>query len=135
MNNNRTSHINHQSGWSDKPIEVISAAIYLFSLRELGWRGFEALAWVKEIKRTYPAIAELASSATTNQGDFITPARELFENACPLDRPGIQSYFIGKLALEHLSCQFSGVAALNCDKRAAFMQIWELSKRYVPALA
>ena len=126
--------IRKQSIYRDNNIEiVINQAICRFNLRQLGWLGFDALPWVQAIKAKYPQTAELAHTASSIRGGFAEQARELFEQATQEDRATIQAYFIGKLAVERLSCQLSGFGAGSCDKMGAFIQIWEISKEFVPA--
>lgn len=121
-------------GWRKNLDGVISQAIERFTLRNLGWRGFEALPWVVEIKERYPELGKLAEIASSHNPDaFIAPVNALFKTAPAADHPAIQSFFIGKLALEELSCRLNGAGAGACDKRAAYIEIWQISKEYVAA--
>lgn len=104
----------------------VAYAIERFELRRRGWQGFEALPWVEEIQRLYPAIRQLAASASMITREFYEPAHQLFEAARTDDRAVIGEYFLGKLALEQLSCNMFGAGAGACDRRAAYLAIWEI---------
>jgi hypothetical protein len=119
--------------WGSDPSRVISLAQMRFNLRRLGWRGFEALPWVRDILARYPAAAELAATCSSHrQADYEKKAHRLFAEVAPQDFDALHSYFVGKLALEDLSCQLNGAAAAACDKRAAYLGIWEISRQYAP---
>jgi hypothetical protein len=116
--------------WPGNYDVCVRSAISRWNLRQSGWRGFEAQPWVRQLKKQYPDIEPLASSASGPTGPHLEAARHLFESAPKADRQSIQSYFVGKMALEELSCQLSGPMAGLCDKRSAYVAIWDLSKSY-----
>jgi hypothetical protein len=109
--------------------DATSAAIQEFQLFALGWKGFEALDWVCELEAQYPGMIALSRSASALFGGFLEQARQLIETADPADRPGIQNFFVGKLALEQISCRRNGAGSGACDKLGAFLQIFELYKQ------
>jgi hypothetical protein len=115
--------------WGTSVDNAIALAIGEFQLRN-GWKAFEAQEWVQELIQLYPAMKPLAELASTyNDQGYLQKAEDLFLSAAPEDRPGIENYFIGKLGLEELSCRMHGAGAGACDKKGAFLQIFELYKR------
>lgn len=111
-------------GWSRKADCAINQAIDRFELRRLGWRGFEELPWVLELFKRYPLAREIAWTCSSISGSKIDELQQVLSGAGKEDRQLLQSYFVGKLALEELSCRLSGAGAGACDKRAAFLQIF-----------
>lgn len=95
-----------------------------------GWRGFDKQPFVQSVYRDYPAAQELATTCSSHRPEFQEQARELFESAAPEDRQRLGDYFLGKLALEELSCRLSGAGAGLCDKRAAFLKIWDIAQEF-----
>lgn len=118
-------------GWSQNPDTAIVEAINGFGLRSLGWKGFEELQWVKDLHARYPQINVIALNTSTILGTRIEEVSQLFAHADPDDRPAIRSYFVGKLALEKLSCNLSGAGAGMCDKYGAFLKIFDLTRALV----
>ena len=117
--------------WSTDVDAAIAEAITGFKLFQLGWKGFEELPWVMELHAKYPDIKDIAIYASSILGSKLIEVAALFENADANDRPGIRSYFVGKLALERLSCNRGGAGAGMCDKFGAFLQIFELTSNLV----
>ncbi len=109
--------------WNTNVHSAIVEAITGFELRKLGWMGFENLTWVKEVKTRYPAIENITTNTSAILGVRLAEVTQLFAEATTEDRPVIRSYFVAKLALEKLSCDFSGAGAGMCDKYSAYMQI------------
>lgn len=107
---------------------AIREATSRWSLSRVGWRGFEALPWVKSLKGQYPEIERIATTCSGPRGEHLAATRKLLADAEPADVPAIQSYFSGKLALEELSCQRNGAGAGACDKRAAYLAIYDVMK-------
>lgn len=108
----------------------MNQAIYGMNLRKLGWRGFEALDWVKEITGKYPDAPEIAHTCSSHRPGYMDQVKELFAGAEPADRKPLHRFFLGKLGLEELSCQMNGAAAAACDKRAAFLEICAWTKAF-----
>lgn len=108
---------------------AVKSAIAQFELRRLGWRGFSALPWVNRLTTTYPIIAKIDAEASIIGGGFREPATTLMASAAAADREAICRYFLGKLALEQLSCDQHGAGAGACDRRAAYLEIWETVSR------
>lgn len=99
------------------------------SLRQVGWRGFEKVDWVQDIMSRYPRAGEIASECSSHRPGYLEDVKELFAEALPEHKKDLHRYFIGKLALEELSCQMNGAAAGACDKRAAYLDICHLTRR------
>ncbi len=110
--------------WSRNPERAIEEAIQRYKLFALGWRGFDALDWVSQLLKTYPLVKEIASKSSSISGLMLEELDALLTSASKQDRPLIHDYFVGKLALEELSCRANGAGAGACDKRAAFRQIF-----------
>ncbi len=117
--------------WNADSNAAIVQAVQEFNLRKLGWRGFESLPWVLTLKGKYPQIETIAYYTSSILGARLDEVTALFTEAAGQDRAGIRSYFVAKLALEKLSCDASGAGAGMCDKFAAYLQIFELSKQMV----
>jgi hypothetical protein len=118
-------------GWSGKPDVAISDAIHRYGLSRVGWRGFHKLPWVKATVEKYPLAAEIASSASSHKpDDYRKSLGKLLRDVEPEDFAAVQSWFVGKLALEELSCRMNGSGAGACDKRAAYMDIFEMLKEH-----
>lgn len=110
--------------WQGSPDAVISRAINRYRLPQVGWRGFEALPWVKELHERNPRIEGLASTCSSHdEARYTRDLESLMAKSDPQDGPAILAYFCGKLALEELSCRRSGAGAGMCDKRSAYMKI------------
>jgi hypothetical protein len=114
------------AAWPERSDAAIATAIDRWSLNRVGWRGFDALPWVKSLKEKYPEVERIASTCSGAQGEHVAASRKLIAGAEADDRAAIRSYFVGKLALEELSCRLSGAGAGLCDKRSAFMRIFEV---------
>lgn len=99
------------------------------NLRQVGWRGFEKVAWVEDITSRYPRAPEIASECSSHRPGYLEDVKELFAEALPEHKKDLHRYFIGKLALEELSCQMNGSGAGACDKRAAYLDICHLTRR------
>lgn len=117
--------------WNINVHSAIVEAISRFELRRLGWRGFESLEWVKELKMQYPVIEAIATNTSSISGVLSPAVMQLFAEARADDRQTIRNYFIAKLALEKLSCDRSGAGAGMCDKYSAYLQIFELTASLV----
>ncbi len=117
--------------WNTNVHSAIVEAITGFELRKLGWMGFENLTWVRELKTRYPTIETIATNTSAILGVRLAEVTQLFSEAAAADRPVIRSYFVAKLALEKLSCDFSGAGAGMCDKYSAYMQIFDLTASLV----
>ncbi len=117
--------------WSVNADTAIVEAINGFGLRSLGWKGFEELQWVSDLHARYPQINVIALSTSMILGTKLTDVSQLFAHAAPEDRPAIRSYFVGKLALEKLSCALSGAGAGMCDKYGAYLKIFDLTRDLV----
>jgi len=115
--------------WPDAPERGASQAISEFGLRQKGWRGFDELPWVKEVKERFPAAVSLAQSCSAHRPEYRQQAVDLFEATPQSDRALLRDYFAGKLGLEELSCQLSGSGAGSCDKRAAYMEIYAIAQQ------
>ena len=111
--------------WSTNADAAIVEATTGFQLRQLGWKGFEALPWVIQLHTKYPDMQDIAIYASSISGCRLNEVSMLLEKADVSDRPSIISYFVGKLALEKLSCTRGGAGAGMCDKFSAFLQIFE----------
>lgn len=114
--------------WSDHPDTAIETAITRWSLNRVGWRGFEGLPWVTALKEKYPDVDHIAHTCTIHDNKFKKQVPALLDEVAPEDLCAVQSYFVGKLALEELSCRANGSMAGLCDKRAAYMQIFDMLK-------
>lgn len=112
--------------WPDKAEAAIHVAIGKWNLSRVGWRGFEAQPWVVSLKEKYPEVERIARTCSGPQGEHIAASRKLIQHADAEDVAGIKSYFAGKLALEELSCQRNGAGAGLCDKRSAFLRIFDV---------
>lgn len=112
--------------WPDDPTAAIRVAIGKWSLNRVGWRGFEAQPWVGRLKEKYPEVERIARTCSGPQGEHVAATRKLVAHADAEDVPAIKSYFVGKLALEELSCQRNGAGAGLCDKRSAFMRLFSV---------
>lgn len=115
--------------WPEAPDRAANQAIAEFGLRQKGWRGFDELPWVKEVKQRFPSAISLAQSCSAHRPEYRQQAVELFDACAPSDRPLLRDYFAGKLGLEELSCQLSGAGAGSCDKRAAYMEIYRIAQQ------
>ncbi len=115
--------------WSRKSDAAIAQAIARYDLERVGWRGFEAQPWVGVLKRRYPAVDRIAHTCSSHDNRYQGEFRDLLDEVAPADHAALKSFFIGKLALEELSCRRSGAAAGLCDKRAAYLQIFEMLPR------
>ena len=110
--------------WADTADAVIAQAIERFRLFKLGWIGFDQLEWVGALYAAHPEARDIALTCSIHSGGFMERVRDLFDACSKDDRLLMLNYFIGKLALEELSCRRSGSAAGLCDKKSAFLQIW-----------
>jgi len=117
--------------WSVNPDTAIVEAINGFGLRRLGWKGFEELRWVDDLLTRYPQIKTITLNTSMILGTKLAEVSQLFADAAPEDRPAIRSYFVGKLALEKLSCDLGGAGAGMCDKFGAFLKIFDLTRDLV----
>jgi hypothetical protein len=115
---------------ADRDVERAIRRWQLDSRTVGGWMGFDRQPFVQGVYRDYPAAQELAQTCSSHRPEYQEQARELFEGAEPEDRQRLGDYFLGKLALEELSCRLSGAGAGLCDKRAAFIKIWEIAQDY-----
>jgi len=115
---------------ADRDVERAIRRWQLDSRTVGGWMGFDRQPFVQAVYRDYPAAQELAHTCSSHRPEYQAQARELFESAAPEDRQRLGDYFLGKLALEELSCRLSGAGAGLCDKRAAFIKIWEIAQEY-----
>lgn len=111
--------------WSPNPEQAVEQAIRRFALMRLGWQGFDALDWVAELYNKYPVMREIVYGSSIIHGVRLEELLSLLGAAKSEDLPFIKSYFIGKLALEELSCRRNGAGAGSCDKKAALMQIFQ----------
>lgn len=98
------------------------------NLRQVGWRGFDQVDWVQDITSRYPRAVEIGHECSSHRPGYLDDVKELFSEALPEHKKDLHRYFIGKLALEELSCQMSGAAAGACDKRAAYLDICRLTR-------
>ncbi|MBX9948691.1 MAG: hypothetical protein K2Y39_05995 [Candidatus Obscuribacterales bacterium] len=117
--------------WSTHADGAIVEAINGFGLIKLGWKGFDELPWVAELHVKYPALQNIALHASSALDCKLQDVADLFAAATTEDRRAIRSYFVGKLALEKLSCNRSGAGAGMCDKFGAFLKIFELTMNLV----
>ena len=115
---------------ADRDVEGAIRRWQLDSRQVGGWMGFDRQPFVQQVYRDYPEARELAHTCSSQRPEYQDQARGLFEGAAPEDRTRLGDYFLGKLALEELSCRLSGAGAGLCDKRAAFMRIWEIAQDY-----
>lgn len=99
------------------------------NLRSVGWRGFDKVDWVQDITSRYPRAEEIAHECSSHRPGYLDDVKELFAEALPEHKKDLHRYYIGKLALEELSCQMNGAAAGACDKRAAYLDICHLTRR------
>ncbi|MBQ7529749.1 hypothetical protein IJT10_07615 [bacterium] len=113
---------------ADKVLNEANKAIDKWDLKHLGWRGFEQLDWVSDITNKYPDAAHIAHTCSTTRPGYLDQVNDLFEGMPKEDRKMVHKYFIGKLALEELSCRMSGGAGGLCDKKGAYVQICQLTR-------
>lgn len=113
-----------ESGWSRDPDCAIRQAINGFNLPSLGWQGFEDSDWVKELLQKYPLLFDISRKTSIINGVMLEELEGILALASLAERKLIQDFFVGKLALEELSCRMNGAGAGACDRRAAFMQIF-----------
>lgn len=123
-------HSSNRARSADRDVDRAIRRWQLDSRQVGGWMGFDRQPFVQAVYRDYPEARELAQTCSSHRPEYQTQARELFEGAAPEDRPRLGDYFLGKLALEELSCRLSGAGAGLCDKRAAFLKIWEIAQDY-----
>ncbi|MBX9687745.1 MAG: hypothetical protein K2X27_13650, partial [Candidatus Obscuribacterales bacterium] len=73
--------------WSRNPDDAIKQATAEFSLRDLGWRGFEALDWVQKIKERFPQLARIANLASANNqyGMMLDELKEMLKSSNKLE--------------------------------------------------
>ena len=119
------------TSWDPRPETAANQAIQRFDLSNKGWRGFDEIPWVGQLKTDYPQAYDLATTCSSHRPEFEDQARELFSQAPPQDRQRLQDYFAGKAGLEELSCRRSGAGAGMCDKRSAYYRIFEISQEFV----
>jgi len=112
--------------WSDNHERAIDEAISRWNLQRVGWMGFESLPWVHALKEKYPDVDTIAHTCTIHDNKFKKQVPALLDEIEPQDFNAVRSYFVGKLALEELSCRLSGAGAGLCDKRAAYIQIFDI---------
>ncbi|NDD28654.1 MAG: hypothetical protein EB084_10360 [Proteobacteria bacterium] len=119
--------------WSPSSDVAISQAISKWKLDQVGWRGFESLPWVTALHEKYPDVKQIASTCSSRNERYRDEVTTLVAHIDRRDFGDVKSYFVGKLALEELSCRRSGAGAGMCDKRTAFMSIFEMLKQGPPA--
>lgn len=117
-------------GWDKRPEKAAIDAISRFGLATKGWKGFDEMPWVQQLRKDIPEAFALASTCSSHKPEYLDQTHDLFANAQPQDRGRLQDYFAGKLGLEELSCRRSGAGAGLCDKRAAFYRIHEIGHEY-----
>lgn len=113
---------------AQKVMNEANKAIEKWDLKHLGWRGFEKLDWVSDITNKYPEASNIAHTCSSMRPGYLDQVNDLFEGMPKADRKMVHNFFIGKLALEELSCRLNGPAAGQCDKKGAFIQICQLTK-------
>ena len=110
--------------WQGSPDAVISRAINRYRLSQVGWQGFEALPWVKELHDRNPRLEDLATTCSAHdEARYTRDLERLMAKSDKQDGPAILAYFCSKLALEELSCRRMGAGSGMCDKRSAYMKI------------
>lgn len=119
--------------WSPVADRAITQAITKWNLDKVGWRGFESLPWVQALSQRYPDMEQIGHTCSTHDGKYKDEVRDLVGAIDRKDFADVRSYFVGKLALEELSCRMSGAGAGLCDKRGAFLDIFEMLKTPPPA--
>ncbi len=107
-----------------------AAARQLFELRVLGWRGLEEADEVRQLHERCPGLKPAATLVSAYKNNY-EPVHQVFLDASVEDRRRLRAYFAGRLTLEEISCALSGAGAGSCDKRAAFMQIWDDSGNWI----
>jgi len=115
--------------WSPVSDRAIGQAISRWELDKVGWRGFESLPWVTALHKKYPAVPRIASTCSSHDNRYRDEVTELLGDIEPADFGDVKSYFVGKLALEELSCRLSGAGGGMCDKRAAYLVIFDMMKQ------
>ena len=113
---------------ADSVMKEANNAINKYDLKHLGWRGFEQLDWVTEITNKHPEAVHIAHTCSSHTPGYLDQVQDLMEGVSKPDQKEIHKYFVGKLALEELSCRMSGAAGGLCDKKGAYLQICQLTK-------
>lgn len=129
-----TSALSRDAGepWGATPDRAIAQAISKWNLDQVGWRGFEALPWVEALHARLPDVKHIAQTASSHNGRYKDEVQALVLGLDRRDYTEVRAYFVGKLALEELSCRRSGAGAGLCDKRTAFLDIFERLKTPPP---
>jgi hypothetical protein len=117
------------ASWPNRPEQGGEIAISRWGLKQKGWMGFDALPWVAKVREDYPEAIALAQRCSVHRPEFREQAQGLFQETPTTDRPALRDYFAGKLGLEILSCRRSGAGAGMCDKRSAYMEIYEIANQ------
>lgn len=112
--------------WSTHSDRAIEQAIRRWNLQQVGWRGFEGQPWVRDLQRKYPDVAQLAQTCSSHDPKFRDDLVDLLGKIDDEDFPAVRDFFVGKLALEDLSCRLSGAAGGLCDKKGAYLQMFDM---------
>ncbi len=129
--NSVSQYIDYSGGTraeNDKAMREANKAISQWGLQKCGWRGFQQFDWVQDITNKYPDAEHIAHTCSSHNQDYLEKVADLFDSASSMeDKKQLHKYFVGKLALEELSCRLSGAAGGLCDKKRAYLDICRMT--------